>query len=265
MYKTFLIVASKKDRAGINITTQLSKFGEFNFYLVDEDILHTENLDLFRLQPYDFIIFASKHSSAKKDKTISLHAPGNWGEAVKEMGGTTNNACLSSAIFNKQLFENLTDAIVEHHLNEKYNVTLECTHHGPFIQKPCLFVEIGSTSTEWEDRNASFAVAIAIKRTIENFRENPYNEIAFGIGGPHYCPGFNRIQLSSNVAISHIIPEYVGSITETMILEAFKKTAEEVDFALIDWKGLNGEERKNVIQILEKNYISWKKTSDIKK
>ena len=35
MYKNFLIVASKIDTAGINITTQMSQFGNFNFYLVE--------------------------------------------------------------------------------------------------------------------------------------------------------------------------------------------------------------------------------------
>jgi len=265
MYKKFLIVASKQDKAGVNITTQLSKFGEFNFYLVEKDILHRENMDLLKFQEYDFIIFASKHSSEKKEKTLSIHSPGNFGPATKEMGGDNNNICLSSAIFNKQLFENLNDCAVEHDLYKKYNVTMECTHHGPFIQKPCVFIEIGATETEWEDRRASFAVAKAIKRTIENFKENPYNEIAFGIGGPHYCPGFNKIQLYSNVALSHVIPEYALPITEQMILEARQKTAEEVDFALIDWKGLKGDERKRVIEILEKNHIYWKKTGEIKK
>ena len=32
----------------------------------------------------------------------------------------------------------------------KYKLTLECTHHGPLIEKPCVFIEIGSTETEWE-------------------------------------------------------------------------------------------------------------------
>ncbi len=265
MYKKFLIVASKEDKAGINITTQLSKFGEFSFYLVEKDILHRENMDLSKLQDFDFIIFASKHSSAKKEKTLSIHSPGNFGEKTPEMGGDSYNVCLSSALFNKQLFENLNESAIEHDLDKKYNLTLECTHHGPFIQKPCVFIEIGATQTEWEDRRASFVVAKAIKRTIENFKENPYNEVAIGIGGPHYCPAFNKIQLYSNVAISHVIPNYVCPITEQMILEALQKTEEDVDFALIDWKGLKGEERKKVIEILDKNHVYYKKTGEIKK
>ena len=49
-YSKFLIVASKLDKAGINITTQLSQFGNFNFYLVDKEIIFTENLDLEKFE-----------------------------------------------------------------------------------------------------------------------------------------------------------------------------------------------------------------------
>jgi len=136
--------------------------------------------------------------------------------------------------------------------------------HGPLISKPCVFIEIGSTETEWVDRRAGFILAKTIKETIEEFQENKYREIAVGLGGPHYCPGFNKLQLKSNVAFAHIIPEYVMPISETFILETIKKTVEPVDFVVLDWKGLGkSEQRQAVIDILEKNYIQWKKTSDI--
>lgn len=85
-YQKFLIVASKKDKAGINITTRLSQFREnpmlssmkqqsgFDFYLVEEEIIYTENLNLEKINKYDFIIFASRHSSEKNEKTLSVHA-----------------------------------------------------------------------------------------------------------------------------------------------------------------------------------------------
>src|SRR6056297_521196 len=105
MFNKYLIVASKKDPAGVNITTQLSKFGNFEFYLVDEDIIYTKNLDLDKINNYDFIIFASKHESKKKQKTLSIHSPGNWRPA--EFGRERRKVCPSSAVFQKQMFENL--------------------------------------------------------------------------------------------------------------------------------------------------------------
>ena len=102
------------------------------------------------------------------------------------------------------------------------------------------------------------------KRDNRIILRNKYREIAAKFRGPHYCPGFNKLQLKSNVAFAHIIPEYVMPISETFILETIKKTVEPVDFVVLDWKGLGkSEQRQAVIDILEKNYIQWKKTSDI--
>jgi len=296
-YKKYLVVASKKDKAGINITTNLSQFrknplmssmsGEpnFDFYLVEEEIIYTENLDLEKINKYDFIIFASKHQSEKGDKSFSIHAPGNprnvdvGGEQLRgrqeislpnqsraRLGGKAGKMCKTSALFQKQIFEKLNSNVKEHSLDEKYKVTLECTHHGPLINKPCIFIEIGSSEIEWTNRKAGFVIAKTIDQIIQEFRENPYNEVAIGIGGPHYCPNFNKIQLNSNIAVSHIIPQYALPIDEEMIKQAIDNTEEEVDFALIDWKGLgNSEKRKQVLEILDRLYVQYKKTSEIKK
>ena len=266
MFQKYLIIASKKDKAGINITTQLSQFPRenFNFYLIEDELIYTENLDLEKIDKYDFVIFASKHKSEKNEKTLSIHAPGNWRSA--ELGGEREKVSKTSAQFQKQLFEILNKNVNASGLGERYKVTLECTHHGPLINKPCIFIEIGSTQTEWEDRRAGFILAKTISETIREFKENPYNEIAIGIGGPHYCPNFNKLQLKSNVAISHVIPNYAFPLTEEMIQEAINKTDEEVDFAVLDWKGMGrAEQRDQVLKILDKLYISYKKTSEISK
>lgn len=263
MYKKYLIVASKLDRAGINITTQMSYFGKFNFLLIEKETIFTENLDLEKINQYDFVIFASKHESAKKEKTLSVHAPGNFRNA--DFGGVKGKVCKSSGVFQKELLENLEKFSKEHNLND-YNITLEATHHGPLINKPCVYIEIGSTDTEWKDTKAAFVVAKTIAETIKNFKENKYREVAIGIGGPHYCPNFNKIQLKSNVALSHIIAQYNLPLTEEIIKEAIEKTQEEVDFVILDWKGIpNSEERKRIIEILNKNYIQYKRTNEILK
>lgn len=275
MFQKYLIVASKKDTAGMNITAQLSQFREnpvlssmkenspgFDFYLVEDEILYTENFDLGKINNYDFIIFASKHKSEKNEKTLSIHAPGNWRQA--EFGGEPEKVCKTSALFQKQLFERLNANVKEYYL-DKYKITLECTHHGPLIEPPCLFIEIGSTEEEWKDRRAGFIIAKTISDTIKDFKVSRYNEIAIGVGGPHYCPSFNKIQEKSNIAISHVIPGYIAPITEQMIKQAIEKTQEEVDLILIDWKSFKSAQRQELLDILKKFYIQWKKTSEIKK
>ncbi len=272
MFKKYLVIASKKDKAGMNIITHLHQFREnpilshignkpnFDIYIVEDEIIYTESLDLEKINQYDFVIFASKHQSEKKEKSLSVHPPGNFRTA--DFGGEAGKVCFSSALFNKFIFNKLQENALEASLN--YNVTMECTHHGPLISKPCVFIEIGSTDSEWADRRAGFIIAKTIRETIEEFKEDEFKEVAIGIGGPHYCQSFNKLQLKSNVAFSHVIPNYVMPISDEFILETIKKTVEEVDFAVLDWKGLGkSEQRKEVIDILEKNYIQWKKTSDI--
>jgi len=262
MFKKFLIVGSKMDRASRNIIMNLMELGRFNYHLINTEMIKTKNLDMERINECDLVIFASKHKSEKKEKTLSIHAPGNWREIWG--GGEMGRVCPASALFQKHLFEILTQETKKSEI--KYKVTLECTHHGPLIDRPCVFIEIGGGEEEWKDRGASFVIAKTIKRAIEEWKENPYREIAIGIGGPHYCPTFNKLQLNSNVAISHIIPKYMAPITEQMILEALNNTVEEVDFAVLDWKGLGtAEERQTVIDLLERNYISWKRSGEIKK
>jgi D-aminoacyl-tRNA deacylase len=275
MYKRYLIIASKLDPAGINITTQLSQFKQnpmlssmankpsFDFYLIDTPIVDDSGIDKGKLARYDFVIFASKHKSEKGGKTLSIHAPGNWHNA--DYGGFQGKVSKTSALFQKFFFEKLHKNVKEYDLRD-YSITLECTHHGPLIDVPCLFVELGATETEWKDHRAGFILAKTISDVIDTYKENPYNEVAIGIGGPHYCPNFNKLQLDSNIALSHVIPEYALPLTDEMIKEAVSKTAEEVDFALIDWKGVGtAEQRDAMLRVLDRNYISWKRTSDIKK
>ncbi len=268
-YQKFLIVASKKDPAGINMTTQLSQFQDdfgqdFRFYLVDDEIIYTENLDPERINQADFVIFVSKHVAKDEGhKTLSVHAPGNWREA--KYGGQPRKICKTSAFFMKQVFEQIDKNMKEYKLNN-YELTLEATHHGPLISKPCVFIEIGPTEGEWNDRRAGFIMARAITDTIKEFHEEEHNEIAIAIGGPHYCPNFNKIQLTSNTAISHIIPKHAFPLTEEMVREAIEKTDEEVDLAILDWKGLgDAEKRKEVTDVLDKLYLRYEKTSEVRK
>jgi D-aminoacyl-tRNA deacylase len=276
MFKKYLVIASKKDIAGMNIVNQLVQFKQnilgtlsnpdktlFDIAVLDDEIIYTENIKMDKLAQYDFIIFASKHSthSEEKQKTLSVHSPGNFREA--NMGGVSGKVSPSSALFNKLLFQKLNQKVLEHGLKD-FNVTMEATHHGPLIDKPCVFIEIGSDETEWKNLRAGFVVAKTIQETIIEFQENNYKEIAIGIGGPHYCPGFNKLQLNSNVAFSHIIPVYVFPIVEEYVKECISKTIEDYDFVVLDWKGLGSSDmRQGIIDILEKNYIQWKKNSDI--
>ena len=55
-------------------------------------------------------------------------------------------------------------------------------------------------------------------------------------------------------------------ITKEIVQESIDKTKEEVDFAILDWKGLGkSQQRQQVIDILDSMYIRYKKSNKIKK
>ena len=101
--------------------------------------------------------------------------------------------------------------------------------------------------------------------SLQDYKPNKNYISVIGIGGPHYCPGFNKIQLNSNYAISHIIPQYVLPLTENMLKQAEQKTTEQIKTVLIDWKGCGkSEQRQEILNIVEKYGLEHIRTNKIK-
>ncbi|MBM3247412.1 hypothetical protein FJZ17_02645, partial [Candidatus Pacearchaeota archaeon] len=119
--------------------------------------------------------------------------------------------------------------------------------------------------------------AQVIAKTIEDLQnfdawknkiENKKIKSVIAIGGPHYCPNFNKIQLSnkSKIAIGHIIPEYHLPLTEAMLKEAIEKTKENTNTILLDWKGAgNSESRQKILDLCNKLGLEVIRTDQIEK
>ena len=262
----FAIIYSKTNPAGTNIVNQFKKLS-FSPHIpiieLKNETIYAEAVDTNnKLRNIDFIVFACTHRSKDNKPSLCLHAPGNFRDA--KLGGKPGKVCSSSAFIMKYLFQELNKN------SEKltsYNITMEATHHGPFIEKPCCFIEVGSTKKEWNDKLAGIAIAKTIlSLTKYNLTKANKEYIpSIGAGGPHYCNNFNKIQLNSKYAISHVIPKYNFPITESMLKEAEQKTTEQVKEILIDWKSFKSGERIKLLQIIKDLGFSYKKTSDVEK
>ncbi len=262
----FAVVYSKLDKAGVNIVEQLKKLNflpQIPIIELKKDTIYSEDFDKNHpeLKNIDFIVFASNHKSEKGNPSLSLHAPGNWRNA--NYGGKEGKICKTSAFILKYLFQELNKNAQEQKL-EGYEVTMEVTHHGPFIEKPCCFIELGSSEKQWQEKKPAKVLAKTIL-SLQNYK--PGNWIpALGIGGKHYCSNFNKIQLNSEYAVSHIIPEYSLPLTPSMLEEAEQKTIEHVKEIIIDWKGCGkSEERQKVLELIKKFGIEMKRTSEVEK
>jgi D-aminoacyl-tRNA deacylase len=270
-----LIVTSEQDTAGSNMYELLFKeFGfqedgefegnkkykknDFVLIKIKKKIIDIEHLpEFFKPEIY---ICASKHKAEKRIKSLTVHTPGNWGKA--DYFGQPKSICTNPALFVKKALLSLKENKQKNSELNGFEVTLEVTHHGPSIMNaPVMFVEVGSCEEDWKNIDACRCVCNAIL----SLDSAETADVYVGFGGPHYAPNFTKIIFESNVAISHIIPKhYVDEVDEKLIIESFDKTFPKTNKALLDWKGLTGEQRQKLIRIFEKNNIEYKKIKDIK-
>ncbi|PIN77976.1 hypothetical protein COV15_00840 [Candidatus Woesearchaeota archaeon CG10_big_fil_rev_8_21_14_0_10_34_12] len=262
----FAVVVSKKDNAGMNIKSQLKKL-KLNLEIIefDKEIIYAESID--QETSADFIIFASRHQSEKKTCSLCVHPIGNFHKA--EFGGKSETLCLTSSNLLKIFFQNLNKTASKEKL-ENYDLTMECTHHGPYVEKPCLFIEIGSSEEQWKDEKAGKVIAETIQTSIKEAEAKQKTQEKFisaiGIGGPHYCHNFNKIQLNTDYALGHIIPEYSLPVNKEIIKQTLEKTSQKPELILLDWKGLGkSEQKQELIKTLSQIGIKLIRTREVEK
>ncbi|MGQ9506560.1 MAG: D-aminoacyl-tRNA deacylase [Candidatus Bathycorpusculaceae bacterium] len=266
---TILITASKKDVASLNIKKQI--LNHYNFEEADENFqenpiytaeisdrevklitlneesVYAQNITDF-FKDLELVLFISRHSSESGTPTLSVHTPGNLSNA--EFGGLPKRVSVSPANAMREALKALKQFRDEMSLD--YEVCYECTHHGPSLNTPAMFVELGSSPKQWNDLKAAEAVAHSAIKAISTFGKAEAKTV-LGIGGPHYNSKFTRIALENSIAFGHIIPKYAIPYTNAEILkQCAEKTLEKVEYAILDWKGIKGEHKPKLIEILQK-------------
>jgi len=213
---------------------------------LNEESVYAQNLPYF-FNNLELVVFISRHSSVSGTPTLSVHTPGNLGEA--ELGGLTRRVSVSPANAMRDALNAMMQFKEEMQLD--YKVSYECTHHGPSLNMPTMFAELGSSPKQWNDVKAAEAVAHATMKAISRFGESQAKAV-LGIGGPHYNDKFTRIALENEIAFGHIIPKYAIPYIDAEILRrCVKKTLERVELAVLDWKGIKGEHKSKTVEMLK--------------
>lgn len=271
-----LLVASNKDTASLNIKDQILKnyiFKEstekfdgnsmFNADVNEKKVtLITLNDESVKAQdlPSKFpdlklIVFISRHSSQSAKPTLSVHTPGNFAEA--ELGGLSKTLSVAPAVAMQTALKALLHYREQLRLN--YEISYECTHHGPSLDVPTMFVELGSSPEQWSDCDAAEAVAHSALTAIATFSEAG-NSAVLGIGGPHYNQDFTLMSLMGAATFGHMIPKYaLSTIDADMLRQCVEKTLEKVPMAVLDWKGIKSEDKPNIISALESTGLPYRK------
>jgi len=234
--------------------------------LTKEPLIFLNDLKLedTKIEP-DFLIFASRHTSKTARPAFLVHTTGNWSKDT-DFGGEPQDLSLTSALLHKAGFISLTEQESITNLSD-FSLDIEVTHHGPTIlEKPLIFMELGSSKGEWVISDAGESIATTIITTIFKFldyKKRGDQEIGLGFGGTHYAPNFHRLIRNKNIAMSFICPKYyIQELNIDLIQKMVENTFEKVDYFIIDWKGTNSEDKKHLIPLLEEFDIPIKKTKD---
>lgn len=269
-----LITASTQDTASINIAHQIielyrfekttKSFHEIPIYqqtINNQEIklvtINTESINAQFITDHfapNLLIFVSRHASESGIPTLSVHTPGNLTDAA-EKGGIPKQISISPASAMKEALEEMMRQKEEKQL--AYKISYECTHHGPSLNVPTMFAELGSSPTQWKDTKAAEAVAHA---TIAAIKTQTTYPTAIGIGGPHYNEKFTKIALTTPTAFGHMIPKHViPKIDADMLKQCKERTLEKVELAILDWKGIKGEDKQKLVKTINSAELKMEK------
>jgi D-aminoacyl-tRNA deacylase len=248
---TVLIISSTEDPASTNIKNSLleqttwEEYGTFyntpvfrhasmnNLVIVtipDKKIRHenidTEIYEQLHIEP-KIAIFLSRHRSKMGEPTLTVHPIGNYGDA--KFGGKTKTLIPAAPRMMTHLLRLIKKNLQPTDL--KYQVCYEVTHHGPFLKIPTLFVEVGSTEIQWQQKEPASIIASSLLELLAKYHyEEEYpNDIPvlLGIGGGHYAPRFTEVALAKKIAFGHMIPTYQidgGNIDDEILEKTIQAT-----------------------------------------
>ncbi|MFB6176802.1 MAG: D-aminoacyl-tRNA deacylase, partial [Halobaculum sp.] len=248
------VVVSRADEASEHIGERLRELGEWETLEDDEradgdgggtyyrsldtartlelrsfDALHTqidEPAEPFSAEP-SFLLFASRHAG-DTGPLLTCHFTGNFGPA--EYGGEDRSFAPAAPGVQRALV-----AAFDEFAPERYEVGIECTHHGPTqVSVPSAFAELGSDESEWRDPAGATAVARAIRSLATESSAGFATESSvgsvvddsaaaavgptvgdpaeprhlFGVGGGHYAPRFERVIRETAWGVGHIAADW---------------------------------------------------------
>lgn len=213
-----LLLCSTSDEASVNIRDALLGFDGWeilgdlegmHYYRRRDDLLVTisavhlyaDHVDRMVASAcgteIDSVVFLSRHKAASGIPTLTVHPIGNFSKAG--YGGKEETLVPS-------LPDMMTSALRDLQRNAAgldFQVSFEVTHHGPYLESPTMYIEIGSSEANWGHKGAAEAIAKTL--LLPNHVVGPK---AIGIGGGHYAPRFSEVIATKRVSFGHMIPNH---------------------------------------------------------
>jgi D-aminoacyl-tRNA deacylase len=262
------IVCSDVDDASQNIARQLLKrarwtrcsddrilwtYQNLQLLITEDKLIELEGVD--KQLDAEVLVFASRHQSERRKGPIfTAHFTGD----LERSFNATPSIALARAAPAALKFVLQT---LQH--SSTVEVLVEATHHGPCsIDTPSLFVEIGSSKTEW----TNVVLGDTIARALLDLNSASLSSLcptAVGFGGPHYAVRHTAVILETDICFGHIFSTYqLGQLTEPVIEAAFEKS--QAHFAYFDRKHM-GSDRRRIESLVNDLGYEVLRTGDLEK
>lgn len=163
------------------------------------------------------VIFPSRHVAASGQASLTLHPIGvphlQQGE-IGPYGGIGGVAPPPSSRLAPWWRMLLQEAKTSPEVDE-FDLSLEVTHHGPHLETPCLFIEVGSTEATWDHLGAARVLANIMRKgllgedtTSWDPSKHAGQTVVVTLGGGHYAPRANLLGALEGVWIGHMLATY---------------------------------------------------------
>jgi len=275
--KKRLLVCSEDDIPSVNMKRQLLKkrewegigtFGNNNFLENGETIMmttpdlhiHIEDIDQRIADAgisIDEVVFMSRHSAMSGEAALTVHPIGNFHE--NKFGGKEKTLVRS----NPALMSDALRKIAKYNKMDNFKVCFEVTHHGPWLERPTFFIEIGSDERNWGNEKA----AEILSDVLLDMEPNGY-DTAVGVGGGHYAPRFTEVALGFKINFGHMLPNYqIENADDEDIVRMVKDacTASDTTLVYIHRKSMKGAEEKRISELITSSGLELITSSDLER
>ena len=200
------------------------KYGKVRMWLFEDGILFEDDIDkrwnIATGEIVSEVIFPSRHAAASGKPSLTLHpigVPHLKRGTESKYGGKSGYAPPPSTRL-ASWWKKLTNSVNGTSLAERFELTLEVTHHGPWLEVPALFIEIGSTQAIWPDEEAAehlagiIAEGLGLDGTeqvgVWDSVKHSGEIVLVTLGGGHYAPRANKLALLDGVWLGHMLATY---------------------------------------------------------
>ncbi len=214
------------------------KSGTIGIVELDKLPIYEEGLD--SLIKTDLFVFLSRHRSSMGVASFTVHPLGNW-TSRSDAGGTPGRLSVAAPWQMRNMLHQISNSN-----KTDVPVTYEATHHGPLLETPSFFVEVGGSEGIGEPHYDALAKSVCSYLTSDN---DNVGKVALAIGGTHYPEKFTKLALEGRYAFCHIMPRHSCSYSD-MLKQGIGRSSPAAECAVIDWKGIRAPERDMAIKKL---------------